>query len=74
MVTDKLSMSPLFTSVQTIQSSFVEIDVKNIAGSTIPGRRLFVSFESSWLEKWEDTEIETALEDHFTCEYISNTH
>ena len=73
MVTDKLSMSSLFTSVQTVQSSFVEIDVENIAGLTIPGRRLFVSFESSW-GKWEDTELETALEDHFTCEYLSNTH
>ena len=73
MVTDKLSMSSLFTSIQTVQYSFVEIDVENIAGSTIPGRRLFVSFESSW-EKWEDTELEMALEDHFTCEYLSNTH
>ena len=65
-------MCSLFTSVQTVQSSFVKIDVENIAGSTIPGRRLFVSFESSW-EKWEDTELEMALEDHFTCEYLSDT-
>ena len=47
--------------------------MENIAGSTIPSRRLFVSFESSW-EKWEDMELETALVDHFTCEYLSNTH
>ena len=47
--------------------------MENIAGSTIPSRRLFVSFESSW-EKWEEMELETALVDHFTSEYLSKIH
>ena len=70
LVTEKLAVRSLITSGQR---RFVKIDMENIAGSTIPSRRLFVSFESSW-EKWEDMELETALVDHFTREYLSKTH